>query len=132
MSIVQHEINEMTHGRIPFHLSLRTEDQFEKMLAWAIKGMPRGYAKLFFVRIARLFGRDVKNKEELFRLMWDFVVDVQPLRLALMPDVDLSEQPPRPSRGTLPYAVATLATASRELADVVEAKTSGQVRLPPD
>jgi hypothetical protein len=78
-------------GRQQFHLSLRSDDEFEARLAACVKRMPRGYAKLFFARIARLFGRKAKTEEQLLQMMLDFVVDVKPLRLADMPDVRMDE-----------------------------------------
>jgi hypothetical protein len=79
-------IAKMQSGRVPFHLSLRTDDPFEKRLITCIKRMPRGYAKLFFIRITRLFASDMTD-QELYETMIDFVVDVRPMRLRVMPDV---------------------------------------------
>lgn len=79
-------IEKMQTGRVPFHLSLRTDDPFEKRLVHCIKRMPRGYAKLFFIRITRLFAAEMSD-QELYETMIDFVVDVRPMRLRVMPDV---------------------------------------------
>jgi hypothetical protein len=73
--------------RTVFNLSLRLDDDFECRLSRCLRRMPRGYAKQFFVRAARLFGRKVVDDDAMFRLMMDFVTDVKPCRLAELPHV---------------------------------------------
>jgi hypothetical protein len=129
----QQRVDSMDTGRVPFHLSLRTDDEFEKRLAWAVKGLPRGYSKLFFVRVARLFGRSATSREQLYRMMWDFVVDVKPLRLRDMPEVDMSDLtgaqepvlPPQPE--ALAAAIGSVAATSDALAE--QTREPGQVSL---
>jgi hypothetical protein len=74
-------------NRSTFNISLRHDDPFERRLSSCLKRMPRGYGKMFFHRVARLFGRDCKTDDELYQMMLDFVFEVKPLRLAAMPDV---------------------------------------------
>jgi len=96
-----------------YNLTLRQDDPFERRLGRCLDRMPKGYAKQFIVRTARLFARQAKDDDELYNLMMDFVLDVKPNRLAELPRVSEGDAAPAPPvQPILPF-IAAAAPAAR-------------------